>query len=391
MKVSQIGIRFPYLLAICFAVGACSGMQEGLVTATSISSDSEPSETMPAPTVTPVSSSSESTKTRQIPATTYQPPTLASTSRPSNGVRLVQITEEYEEYVSEVYWSENSKSVLYTTLAIDEQGREIRTWWEYDVERGDRREIASPIDLDDQVWEQLVAKCCGKISPSGEYVLYMRTSPGHDNYTPAPEEGPSGPPVEVWAARSDGSQAWRLYGPDGSCRTLGDAVWFDGERQVIFDCGYEGPSMVLVAQLDGSSVTSLRAMTAFTDSMGYGGMALNPDETMLAVTGTLGKLQVVPLDGSDVRHIARFGFSPNWSLDSQRLYYMRTEQEWGDSADVYMYDLSTGMDTKILSSPLYTFGGTELHLGQYLLVVSPLENAAVIFASGSLWLVTWSR
>jgi Tol biopolymer transport system component len=105
----------------------------------------------------------------------------------------------------------------------------------------------------------------------------------------------------------------------------------------------------------------------------------------------LGKLQVVPLDGRDVQHVARFGFSPNWSLDSQRVYYMRTEKEWGDSADVYMYDLNMGTDTKILSSPLCTSDGTELHMWQFPLALSPFENAAAIFASGSLWLVAWSH
>jgi hypothetical protein len=408
MKVSQIGLRFPYLLTICFALGACSGMRDGLVTAasvspspeptttrripaaTSVSFDSEPTQSRQSPTATTVSTGSEPTKTRQALAPTRQSPTAASTCRPSDEVGLVKITRAYEEYVSEVYWSENGESVRYATLVIDEQGKEMRTWWEYDVERDNRHEIASPFDWDDWIWKQLGAKHRGKISPSGEYILYMRVSPGYDNYTPASGEGPWGPPVEVWAARSDGGRAWKVYGPYGGCRTLGDVVWFDEERRVVFDCGYEGPSTVLIAQVNGSSVVALRGTTAFTDSLGYAGMALSRDETMLALTGQFGNLQIVPLDGSDVRHIARYGSSPSWSFDSRRVYYMRTEKEWGDSADIYMYDLDVGTDTRILPSPLCTPDGTELYMRQSPFAVSPLENAAVIFASGSLWLATWS-
>jgi dipeptidyl aminopeptidase/acylaminoacyl peptidase len=389
MKVTQIGFRFPYILAICFALGACSGMHDSVATVTSVSPNSEPTRTRRAPTPTPVSLGSESTKTRQVLTPTYQPPTLASTCRSSDEVRLVQITEESVDYI---YWSEDGQLVVYgTRLVIDEQGGKTRTWWEYDVERGRRHRVAPPFSVDDQILEQLRAARRVQISPSGEYVLYMRVSPGYDNYTPTPEEGPWGPPVEVWAARSDGSQAWKLYGPDASCRTLGDAVWFDRERKVIFGCGYEGPSMVLVARVDGSSVAGLRAETAFTDSLGYEGMALSPDETMLALTGTFGKLQVVPLDGGDVWYVAPFGFSPRWSPDGQRVYYMRTMEEFDDSADIHMYDLNTGTDTKILSSPLCTSDGTELYMRQFPFAVSPLENAVVIFASGSLWLVAWSQ
>ena len=285
MKASQIGLRFPYLLAICFVLGACSGMPDGLVTATivspsleatgtrriptatSASFDSEPTRTRQSPTATLVSPGSGPAKTRQPLTPTRQSPTLASTCRPSDEVRLVQITEES---VDHAYWSENGQSVIYGT-GYDEGGRKIRTWREYNVEQDDLHQVAPPSDMDDQVLEQLEAKRRVQISPRGEYVLYMRISPGYENYTPGPDEGPWGPPVEVWAARSDGSQAWKLYGPYGGCRTLGDAVWFDGERQVIFDCGYEGPPTVLIAQVDGSSVVGLRGTTAFTDSLGYAG------------------------------------------------------------------------------------------------------------------------
>ena len=120
-------------------------------------------------------------------------------------------------------------------------------------------------------------------------------------------------------------------------------------------------------------------------------MALSPDETMLALTGQFGNLQIVPLDGTDVRHVARYGFSPDWSVDSRRVYYMRTEREWGDSADIYVYNLDTGTDTEILPSPLCTSDGTELHMWESLIAVSPFEDTAAIMASGSLWLVTCSR
>jgi len=405
MKPSQIGLRLTYVLATCFVLGACSGVHNGvpaatsissdseptrtrwISTATSASSDSEPTKTRRVPTATPVPSSSEPTKTGQGPTPTRQSPTLAITCRPSDEVRLVQITDGS---VDRAYWSENGQSVIYGT-GYDEGGRKIRTWWEYNVGQDDLHRVAPPTDMDDRVLEQLGARRRVQISPSGDYALYMRVSPGYENYTPEPEDGPWGPPVEVWAAQSDGNRSWRLYGPDGSCRTLGDVVWLDRERKVVFSCGYEGPPMVLVAQVDGSSVIGLGAMTAFTDSLGYAGMALSPDETMLALTGQFGNLQIVPLDGTAVRHIARYGFSPSWSLDSRRVYYMRTEKEWGDSADVYMYDLDIGTGIGILPSPLCTPDGTELHLLRFPLAVSPSEKAAVVFASGSLWLVTWSR
>jgi hypothetical protein len=214
-------------------------------------------------------------------------------------------------------------------------------------------------------------------------VYYLVSDTYHYNYTPAPNEFHL-PPYEIWTARSDGSNALSL----GKCWYVGQVVWFDQERKIIYSCGYEGPPEIHVASVDGTSSTWLNDMTAF-EGLLSGWMALSPDEATLALTDEVGRLQIVPLDGSPIQYIAQWGTVSSWSSDSRRLYYLQGTGGSFDQPALYVYDVDAGTSTRLFSSPLHTSDGMtiEIPLG---ITISPIRNAAVFYQFQGLWLVTWA-
>lgn len=301
-------------------------------------------------------------------------------------VHLTRITEQ--SHIIGVRWSEDGQSLVYVT---GQGGNTAGDWWEYEVSSGEVHAAQPPFELDPELWVELEAQPVdmgmlwfrGALSPSGAWVAYNRLPVGH-TYTPAPNEFYL-PPYEIWTARSDGSQASRI----GRCYRAGQIVWFDQERRIIFDCGYEGPPDIVMANVDGSSAEYLNDVTAFRGSLGFGWMALSPGETKLAITDASGMLQIVPLDGSEVQAIARWGSVSNWSSDNRRLYYLQGKDDFFDQPEFYVYDVDTRTSTKLFSSPLRTSDGVLIEIPTGV-AVSPLENAAVFHQFQGLWLVTWS-
>jgi hypothetical protein len=301
-------------------------------------------------------------------------------------VRLTRITEQNN--IIGMRWSDDGQSVVYVT---GQGGSTEGDWWRYDISRGEVQSIDPPFEIDPNLWAQLGARDSlwpgswfwGEISPSGAQVAYIRLPVGH-TYTPAPDEFYL-PPYEIWTARSDGSQASRI----GRCYRARQIIWFDQERKIIFDCGYEGPSAVIIASVDGSSAEYLNDVTAFRGSLGWGSMALSPDETILALTDAVGRLQIVPLDGSPIQHIAQWGVVSAWSPDSRRLYYLQGGDASFKQSALYVYDVEAQRSTKLFSSPLYAADGIMVEITSDI-IVSPLENAAIFYQFQGLWLVTWS-
>ncbi len=377
MRACCLGCCFVCLIAISLALVACSGAAHGTPTVSPLESPRpEPSDSLDDITLEPAVVEPTSTPTAQ-------PVTTTPTSTPGD-IRVIPITESK---IAGAHWSEDGQSVVYATW--EEHRGVIEAWWEYDIPTGECRAIQPPFDLDLQVWVQLEATYIdetfiwfeGGLSPTGTRIVYNRLPLGH-TYTPAPDEIYIAP-YEIWTARSDGTDAVRLQ----SCYHIGQAIWLDQERKVIFSCGYEGPHDIHMASVDGSSHEYLSAV--------FGGlglshqMALSPDETKLAFPDALGTLQIASLDGSEVRPIARWGYMPNWSPDSRRLYYQHLEEFDDHFVDIRVYDLDTGGDTLLIPSPKHASGGTGVSIPVGTFVVSPLENAAV-FKSQGLWLVMWS-
>jgi len=374
MKMLRCWFCIACLVTTGFVLVGCSGSEQGMI-------EVSPS-VLPCPELTKRldTGTLEPTGTEPDLTSIGQPADTTEFAIASSDIRLVKITDQGN--ISDVHWSKNGQSVVYTTYIFDDQGVQVKGWYEYEVTCEKLCSIDPPFALDHQVWEQLEATRPGAVSPSGTRVLYIRPSP---TCTPAP--GEFVPLVEIWAAQADGSNALRLGGPGRACQTIGQVIWFDQERKMIFDCGYEGPPDIIIASMDERSLVSLSAVTAFDGLLG-GGMALSPDEMKLALTDASGVLQVVSLDSGEVQSIARWGYAPNWSPDSRRLYYLQGQEEFTRFGNVHIYDLDTGTNAEFLVSPIHAPDGTDINIAVDKFVVSPLENAAV-FQSRGLWLVTW--
>lgn len=348
---------------------------QGTLELATVQPDPTPTKHLTITTISPIPIL-ESTIVQPSPTLSKQS-TMTTVSPVSGDIEKLQITSQG---IAGVYWSADGQAIIYATWR--EQREVVEAWWKYELATGKQSLIQAPFNLDLGIWEQLEASFIneesiwfeGGISPSGTYIVYNRLPIDH-TYTPMPNEIYI-PPLEVWIANLDDGEARKL----GRCYRVDQVFWLAQEQQIIFSCGYEGPLDISMVNVDGSNFINLSTV--------FGGlglshkMALSPDETKLAVPDALGTLRVATLDGSEIQVIAKWGYMPNWSIDSRRLYYQRFEEFGDPSVDICVYDLSAGTNKVLISAkygiPLSTFA------------VSPQENAAV-FVNRGLWLMTWSR
>ncbi len=321
------------------------------------------------------------TQQTPVPSLTSASLTLAITNIPAEArdVTIKQITETAK--IAGVRWSEDGQSVLYATWR--DQREKMDGWWKYEIGTGNHYNVSAPLAIDLEVLTQLEASYKneafmwfgGGISPGGKYVVYNRLPQDH-TYTPTPDELYI-PPMEMWIANSDGSQARKLR----PCHSIGWVLWFEQERRLIFSCGYEGAHDIGMINVDGSSYVDL---TAKFNGVGVSfPIALSPDGTTLAFPDALGGLQIAALDSGEVHSVARWGQRPNWSADNRRLYYQYQEDFDAIAPDIHVYDLTSATDSIFIPATIRTRPMNAF-------TMSPLENAAV-FEDQGLWLMTWSR
>jgi hypothetical protein len=362
-------------LAICLA-GCCAPEPVSLPSTAPLAAAEVPTR-IPSPTAIP-----SATPTLEVPTDTLVPSPTSPTGTPHLGrFGTVRITEQP---VVGVYWSADGQSVIYATSG--ERSGTVGKWWRYQVLADERYPIEPPFDLNPEIWVQLEASYVddafvwfgGGISPSGARVVYNRLPPGY-NHTPAPDDFPL-PPYEAWTAQSSGSDTTRLQ----SCPYITQAIWLDRERKILLVCSYEGGGGISIVSVDGVSPPS-DPLGGLTVSHW---VTLSPDETKLAFPDAFGTLRIAFLDSGEIRQVAQWGYMPNWSSDSRRLYYQHAVEFTDRLADIRVYDLDTGTDTLLMPSPLHASGDTvSIPVGTF--AVSPLENSAV-FRNGGLWLVRWS-
>lgn len=375
MRTSYLGFRFIYLVAVGLVLSACCGDLRGTqvispTVSPHLQSTGVPRDVRPSPIAT-----------EPTPTLTRQP-VMATPTAPYEDIQVVRVTEQ--DKIAGMCWSDDGRSIIYATWG--ERREVIDEWWEYEVSAHERYPIKPPFDLDPQLWDQLEASHVdeafiwfrGGLSPSGARVVYNRLPPGY-NHTPAPDDF-SLPPYEAWTARSDGSDAVRLQ----SCPYISQAIWLDQERKILLSCSYEGGGGVSIANVDGSPpVDPLEGLTVSD------WVALSPDETKLAFSDAFGTLHIAFLDSGETRSVRQWGYLPNWSPDSRRLYYQHLREFTDRFADIRVYDLDTGDDTLLLPSSIHTSDSTGVSIPVGTFAVSPLENSAV-FENRGLWLVTWS-
>ncbi len=307
---------------------------------------------------------------------------LVTPLTPSAPFELTQLTQAF---TAGAFWSENGQVLTYATREPPEQAW---SWWQYEVATGEQWLIPAPFEIGPQIWEELefyehepsFIWGDGGFSPTGIYVLYTRLP---SDYTHNPDDFYL-PPYEAWIARTDGSQAVLVQ---RGCRVT-QALWLNQETQVIFTCSVEGGwADIWLAEIDGSNTFSLSSVV-FGEQYNNDWMALSPDETQLAFVDNLFQLRIAALDGSENIGVAapcEFTFHPNWSADSQRIYFKCQGVSRSDDG-VYVYDLRTTMTTRFIDLPLVLDDGRELDMAK--MIIAPCETRAV-FISRGLWLITW--
>jgi len=317
------------------------------------------------------------------PLETHTLSTTASSmsGAPSEARNVTVIPITTNNKIAGVRWSEDGQSVLYATWR--DQREKIDGWWKYEIETGNHYRVSPPLAIDLEVLTPLEASYKndafmwfgGGISPGGKYLVYNRLPQDH-TYTPTPDELYI-PPMEMWIANSDGSQARKLR----PCYSIGWVIWLEQESRLIFSCGYEGAHDIGMINVDGSSYVDLTAK--FDGASASFPMALSPDGTTLAFPDALGGLQIAEIGSGEVRSVARWGQRPNWSADSRRLYYQYQEDFDASAPDIHIYDLTSATDNVFIPATIRTRPMDAF-------TMSPLENAAV-FEDQGLWLMTWLR
>jgi len=109
---------------------------------------------------------------------------------------------------------------------------------------------------------------------------------------------------------------------------------------------------------------------------------------MLAFPDAFGTLHIASLCSGEIQPIAQWGYMPNWSSDSRRLYYQHAVEFTDRLVDIHVYDLDTETGVMLMPSPLHASEDTVSIPTGGTFVVSPQEDAA-IFENGGLWLVRW--
>lgn len=352
-------------------------------------------EVLTKPTSQPKMNSEKASSTRlsdeTIPNNTYSEIESAFLS---NDYNLVSIEKTWQGGIREIKWNKDNEFVLFSTYYFYEQ-QVVTEWWQYKLGTNKVSLTTSLSDIPQTIWDELKAvrdilSPIGTVSPSGQYFIFMRIP---DDFSPDSTLSGQEPfPKEVWIAHKDGSEAIKIGGPYIDCQSIIELIWFKNEKNLFISCGNEGPSTVFFAAADGSKFVTLGELTGIIDpSIGFAGMALSPDETKLAFTDIFGTLNIIALDDGQIISIP-FGLRPNWSLDSQRLYYLKGVDElFSTIKGIWMYDLDRRKEIEILPMPTYLTDGQDIQIyaGASIFAVSPQENA-LIFQSQGLWLAYWS-
>ncbi len=320
--------------------------------------------------------------------------TLPPIPTPAYSATLVALIQMATPSIKDFAWSEDGRCVYYE-LWKSGGGSE---WWSLQIDTGERHTIDSPYPVASDSLREMLTPKGGDVydiilSPDGRQVLYARTEEGCQlPATPSPE---AWCPHELWTASSDGSGTKRLGGVS-VCYYFGFVGWFDGNRQVLVSCDYEGLGDWEIANLAESTLEELHHRVGLTYEESSGGnAALSSDgryafeewrsDNGLRVVSLFGhgyllKLQV---DGT-------LG-GPAWSKDNQWLYFLGSpdrSMRYPTATCLLRYSFETNRIEAVVGSQVMsqldwvTGGGWKL---------SPEGNKAVFGTSDSLWMVSWEN
>lgn len=336
------------------------------------------------PTLTPLAAPTATTSPPASPFPTHTA-SLPATETPPPEPELHRITSAQPEGV---FWSADGQTLVYAESINRPNPKPIYQWYAYRLATQASTPREAPFNVDREVWAKLhpalsdleaYAWFRGGVSPSQRYLLYPYTE---QNDTHSSEV--------LGMADFDGSHARKLASL-GGCSVY-QVIWFDQERKAVIYCVGEGVvAETYIVDIPQGTLQSLSEATSFTEPITYL-PTISPDNTQMAIGDENYTLQIISLEGEPVQSVATNGFTPNWSADSQHLYYLQGQQTEGwdcETANIQVYDLKTRTNNVILESPVALPDRQKIDISCLgIFSVSPLENAAVFWSHG-LWLVQW--
>ncbi|CAG0936836.1 hypothetical protein TFLX_05732 [Thermoflexales bacterium] len=296
-------------------------------------------------------------------------------------------------------WESDGRTLVYAQSEKCSTGCKTN-WYRFNAATGVTTTFKSEIvTIDPRVWKRLSnfenppeisPRRSPSVSPSGTWVIYSRMSP---IYTPPPcPQGPCLPPMELWLARVDGSESFKVSNLElgNYCVGLG---WFEAEHKVLLSCAYEGPGHFIVADLTTHELIDVDKIIG-EPVIALEMAVLSPEGTRFAVNRMVTRtveLQAISLTDSAIINLGQGAIAPQWSIDGQHLYYwQRLIQDQCTPAAIHVYDFATGKNRIILGLEvvLSLTQHVTLDACEHTFLVSPTEDAVllVLGESGS-WIV----
>ena len=186
------------------------------------------------PTLTPIPT--------RTPAPTITPNISGLTAFrvPIEGLNCFSTPQCSDYRIYHFEWQSNNQLVYgYVQGVLPAASPQPLEWYRYNLPNQLTQAISSPIPFSASIWAGLDSSSGGPyphldglVSPSGQRLLYSTGFGGP--YNPTEQ-------VSIWLLDQEYNQPSKLL--EFSAGSLYQAAWFEGERYVIFEFGYEGPGL----------------------------------------------------------------------------------------------------------------------------------------------------
>lgn len=281
--------------------------------------------------------------------------------------------------VSDFAWTQHGESIIFASQKQVKTGERITTWYQYDILNKSLLPVEKHIDATlIQLWAQLDAAYPGHISPYGNLVLYQAKKLGVTNPIVSTLK-----PIKI--ANVEGTV---ILSSEFDCGHVNEVEWSRDEDFVIFDCGYEGPSDIVMADIHSGEFLNLTEILGGVGVSGH--MKLSPDESMLAFDNER-SLYIVDLADYQTKAVLSGGSTPVWTQNSNKLYFFRSlEGHESLATNVAVYDVMRNEVTTLLQSPFQIIDNTEFNIMPGVLSLSP-SGSEILFLSQpfGVWVAIW--
>lgn len=326
---------------------------------------------------------------------------LTSTPELSPLPTSIEVKRIVSDGVNAAIWSQDGKAIFYLVTRNDGSTPCCtREWMRLDLQLM-QTEKATSIqgNTKDSITLAWLGEVAGQqISPDGSWVLYQRTPEGYVRPNPLPPMYRA--PLELWLARIDGREPIRLWDWKEDCSEhLWQVDWLPNNQGAIVTCGIESTFRRIVVSVGGSKSQTFETWVGTPDKQSqlkYFGLPayvvqISPDNSRVAFNEGNGELWLgFPGSQTEPYKVASLGFWPQWSLDSQRLYFLSINRPSPiEVPEVVAYNLADKTRTVIVNKEVLSKTDERFIVGSGEWKFSPAGNDLLVRIEGELWLIRW--